>query len=70
MSGNPALPGWYCADCGSTDIHHDAVAQWNPEKKDFEIVAVYDDCWCVDCEENNPDILPRGSPVWGVPDND
>lgn len=70
MGSDPKNPGWYCADCGSTEIHHDAVVQWNPEEKDFEIIAVLDGPWCADCEENSQDTLPQGTPVWGVKDND
>lgn len=69
MSGNPALPGWHCADCGSTEILHDAVVQWNLEKEDFEIVGVYDEHWCAACD-NNDDFSTSGTPVWGVPDDD
>lgn len=68
MSGDPKLPGWYCAECGSTEIHHDAIAQWNPEKQEFDVIAVLDDHWCYDCQER--DINDPGTPVWGVPDND
>lgn len=68
MSGESKKPGWRCSYCGSTEIHHDATAQWNPETEDFEIVAVYDNHWCADCD-NNPDISSSGTPVWGVPED-
>lgn len=70
MSKDSKNSGWYCADCNSTNIHHDAIAKWNPEKRDYEVYAILDDCWCGDCQENSKDTLPQGTPVWGVQGND
>lgn len=52
---------WYCNECGSLDIRHDAVAWFNPETEVYEILGVLDESWCEDCGEQN------GSPVFGTP---
>ena len=56
---------WYCAQCGGTDIRHDAIVQWNNQTGDWELLSVLDDDWCEDCEEQRND---PGEPVFGVPE--
>lgn len=41
---------YICTNCNSTNIMHDAWAQWNPTKHSFELVNVYDDKFCAECE--------------------
>ena len=61
---------WFCGVCGSLDIRHDAVAQWNPRTKDYDTVAVFDDTWCEDCARGTPPNQlddDKGEPMWGIP---
>lgn len=55
---------WYCAECGSHEVHHDAVVQWNAETEEFDIVAVLDGTWCNKCSEQFGN---EGAPTFGVP---
>lgn len=47
-----------CPNCGSTDLRHDADAEWNMELQMWEIKAVYDHTVCDACGHkiNDPDI--------------
>lgn len=56
---------WYCAQCGSREIYHHAVAQWNAETEDFDTVDVLDDTWCNRCSEK--DLYEKGEPTFGIP---
>lgn len=56
---------FYCAECGSTDIHHDAIAKYNSEIEDYEIISVLDGYWCEACSTKTPG--ETGEPVFGVP---
>ena len=56
---------WYCRKCGNTDIRHDAIAAWNPETSDYELVSVLDDTWCENCISKPPTYENEGSPVFG-----
>lgn len=43
-----------CTSCGSeTGIRADAYADWNIEKQQWELCAVFDDRTCADCGDNN-----------------
>ena len=46
---------WKCGECGSLDIRHDAVVQWNPITEEFDILGVLDSRWCETCQENHND---------------
>jgi|GEM_PF-3173032 hypothetical protein len=41
---------YYCTTCGSTDIHHEAVAKHNPATAEYELVQVDVKAWCTQCE--------------------
>lgn len=41
---------WYCRECGSTNITHDALAMWDEEAEDFIVVEVLPGDYCGDCE--------------------
>lgn len=56
---------WYCQECGSTDVRHDAVAVWNPKTNAYEVVCVFDDTWCEDCASRPPLCENMGKPVFG-----
>lgn len=60
---------WYCADCGSLDIRHDAIVSWDPEQQDWKVEATLDDTWCENCMGKDPMRESRGEPVWGIPDD-
>lgn len=59
---------WFCRKCGGTDIRHDAIAEYNPEKGDYEVVSVLDDTWCEDCM--GKDWNDNGDPTFGIPCED
>lgn len=59
---------WFCRKCGSTDIRHDAIVEYNPEKGDYEIVCVLDDTWCESCLTQ--DWNDNGDPAFGIPSED
>lgn len=40
-----------CDRCGGEDVVVDAYARWNPYKNDFELDAVFEYCYCNECEE-------------------
>jgi len=39
-----------CTHCGSTNVGRDAFAHWNPILGDDELLTVYDDTTCLDCD--------------------
>lgn len=57
-----AEENWYCAACGGLNIHHDAVARYNPKTCDYETITVLDDTWCEDCREQRES---DGDPMFG-----
>ena len=64
----PKQETWYCAHCGSLDIRHDAIAQWNAEREDWDVIAVLDGAWCETCMDADPNKEDEGAPSYGVPD--
>lgn len=38
-----------CSTCGSADVRRDAWAEWEPEKQEWVLGAVYDDGHCEVC---------------------
>ena len=55
---------WFCATCGSRDIRHDAIVQYDPESGEFEVLSVLDGTWCEACEEHR---LGQGEPTFAIP---
>jgi hypothetical protein len=39
-----------CSNCGSEDVRRDADASWNEETQEWELLCVYDNATCEDCE--------------------
>lgn len=39
-----------CKNCGSFAIARDAWVTWNYDKKDWEVLAVYDHMQCLECD--------------------
>lgn len=39
-----------CTQCGGHDICWDAIADWNEETQQFELVTEYDAATCRDCD--------------------
>jgi len=35
-----------CRDCGSTDITHDAIAEWDIEKQGYVLIDTQGGCYC------------------------
>lgn len=58
---------WHCAECGSRNIQHDAIVQWNSTTEEFDVVSVLDGTWCEDCMGRDPTRENEGSPVFGIP---
>jgi len=56
---------WYCAQCGSRDIRHDGILQWDREAEDWTVLSSLDDSWCEPCSGKGQD--ERGEPTWGQP---
>lgn len=40
-----------CKYCGSTDVLKDAWAEWDEEKQEWVLSDVYDDDFCVVCDD-------------------
>lgn len=38
-----------CPNCGSDDVQFDAVAAWNADTQQFELVTEFDHAWCNSC---------------------
>lgn len=55
---------WFCARCGSRDIRHDGIVQYDPESGEFDVLSVLDGQWCEGCEEHRPG---QGNPTFGEP---
>lgn len=60
---------WYCLSCGSRDIRHDAIVQWDAKHEVWDVLTVLDDTWCEDCmirsmSKNTDD---TGEPHFGTP---
>lgn len=55
---------WFCATCGSRDIRHDAVVQYDPKSGEFDVLSVLDGTWCEACEEQRPG---QGEPIFAIP---
>lgn len=55
---------WFCAQCGSLDIRHDAVVRYNPETQDYELLSVLDNDWCEDCMGRG--LYVTGDPMFGI----
>ena len=53
---------WYCPECGSTEITHDAKAIYNPRIEDYEVIGLLDGMQCEDCDCEHP--------VFGIPGED
>jgi len=59
---------WYCADCGSREIHHDAAVKWDPATDEYQVITVHDGTTCVTCASDPDNMKPyAGHPVFGVP---
>lgn len=56
---------WFCAECGSLDIRHDAIVQWKPDDETWEVLDVLDGTWCEACMDRNPS--DEGAPTYGIP---
>lgn len=56
---------WYCRACGGTDVRHDAIVIWNPERQAWDVVSVLDDTWCETCDEAGG--TNTGDPTFGIP---
>lgn len=56
---------WYCAQCGSRDIRHDGILQWDMDAEDWVVLSSLDDCWCESCANRANEA--KGEPTWGVP---
>ena len=56
---------WFCAECGSRDIRHDGILQWDGEAEDWVVLTSLDDSWCEPCAGKG--IEQKGEPTWGVP---
>ena len=35
-----------CRECGSTDITHDAIAEWDSEKQAYVLIDIQEGCYC------------------------
>lgn len=53
---------WYCPECGSTDITHDALAVYNPNIEDYEVTGLLDGMQCENCGSEHP--------TFGIPGED
>lgn len=53
---------WYCPQCGSTEITHDAKAIYNPDTEDYEVLGLLDGMQCEGCGYEHP--------KFGVPGED
>lgn len=54
---------WFCAQCGSTDIRHDAIVQWDAENESWTVLETLEDSWCENCQENHQH---PGEPAFGT----
>ena len=55
---------WWCETCGSRDIRHDAVVQFDPDSGEFDVLSVLDGVWCEACEEHS---AGQGDPAFSIP---
>ena len=39
-----------CGTCGSTEVRKDAWGAWVEEIQDWELEAIYDDSFCIECD--------------------
>ena len=53
---------WYCPECGSEEITHDALAVYNPIIEDYEVVGLLDAMQCENCGNEHP--------TFGIPSED
>ncbi len=44
-----------CINCGSTNIHFDAWAEWDEPAKQYLLSQTFEHCFCEDCETNSND---------------
>jgi predicted RNA-binding Zn-ribbon protein involved in translation (DUF1610 family) len=53
-----------CPHCGNDGVVFDAWVIWNPDKRDYEIENVFDNCYCNGCENSfdNPEIVEINEP--------
>lgn len=61
---------WFCRDCGSLDIRHDAIARYDPELADYVVEWVLDGTWCEDCMQRAAEareLEDIGDPAFGIP---
>ena len=58
---------WYCAKCGSLDIRHDGILQWDTEGQDWKVLDVLNDTWCQACAGRAATFDDKGDPTFGQP---
>lgn len=51
---------WFCTVCLG-EISHDAIAVYNPDKEDYDVLGLLDGTWCETCGED------KGNPAFGIP---
>lgn len=56
--------GWKCATCGSSNILRDAVAEYDPATRTWEVASLLDNIWCENCLQSDPDCEDEGDPIF------
>lgn len=57
------LREYFCRRCGSRDVRHDAIVQWDPSTEDWNVLDVLDEAWCEDCQQEDNS---NGDPYFGL----
>lgn len=65
-AATPPLEDWYCAECGSQLIRHDAEVRWDRVSQCYEVLAVMDDPTCAACCLASCG-ADTGRPVFAIP---
>lgn len=51
MSEKRVTQHYVCPLCGGENVGHDAWVVWNPGRSEYDVEAVYDTMFCLDCEQ-------------------
>lgn len=52
---------WYCPQCGSTDITHDALVAFDPVAREYTVVGLLDAKQCEECGCESPEFGVPGA---------
>lgn len=71
MASNEQMT-WFCATCGSQEIHHATVSKYDPVTQEYLFVdhgaggLASSETWCTKCAEDTGG-EDHGDPVFGLP---